>query len=77
VYGGTDPSTGKRRSLTRTDRRIRNASQIAAAVRGHLRTKGSVVGDIDFIFVNELGRLDADLFHAPVDLPEGIVWQQS
>jgi DNA polymerase/3'-5' exonuclease PolX len=44
---------------------------------GSYRRRAPVIGDIDFIVVNEQGRLDGDLFHAAVELPEGIVWQRS
>ena len=44
---------------------------------GSYRRRAPVIGDIDFIVVNEQGRLDGDLFHPAVDLPEGVVWQRS
>jgi DNA polymerase/3'-5' exonuclease PolX len=44
---------------------------------GSYRRRAPVIGDIDFIVVNEHGRLDGDLFHPAVELPDGIVWQRS
>jgi hypothetical protein len=38
---------------------------------GVYRRRAPVVGDVDFIFVNEQGRSDADVFHAPLTFPRG------
>ncbi len=44
---------------------------------GSYRRRAPFIGDIDFIVVNQQGRLDGDLFHPAVELPSSIEWQRS